>query len=371
MLLKSVQFVNFKNYKDLEIEFCDGINAFVGNNGSGKTTILDAIYFLSMCKSYLNRIDRQNIQFDAPFFTLFGDWELKDKIYREQLTVKVGAKKIVKINKKELEKLSDHIGTFPVVFISPYDTDLIQEGSQFRRKWMDGILVQLDKSYLENLLRYQKVLEQRNALLKNMHSQRLFEPESVEIWNEQLIPLGEEIFAHRKVFFEEFSPFFNDYYSRLSNDQEIVNIEYVSQMADGNYKNLLQNSIRKDLHTQYTNFGVHKDDLVFTINDHPIKKFGSQGQQKSFLIALRMAQFEWLKKHKGIKPVLLLDDIFDKLDSTRVKKLVTMVSDNYFGQVFITDTDADRMQTLLENLSGRKKLFKIVEESCVTLQEYE
>ena len=371
MILKSVQLVNFKNYKDIEIEFCDGINAFVGNNGSGKTTVLDAIYFLSMCKSYLNRVDRQNIKFNALFFSLFGNWELDQKKYKQQLTVKIGSKKIVKINKKELEKLSDHIGTFPVVFISPYDTDLIQEGSQFRRKWMDGILVQMDKSYLENILRYQKVLEQRNALLKNMHDHRLFDPESIEIWNEQLVELGESIYTQRRIFFSEFSPFFKEYYSTLSNDHEIVNIEYLSQMEPGNYQRLLNDSIKRDLHTQYTNIGVHKDDLVFTINNHPIKKFGSQGQQKSFLISLRMAQFEWLKKHKGIKPLLLLDDIFDKLDNNRVKKLISMVSENYFGQVFLTDTDSQRMQTLLENLGGKRKLFKIVDQTCVNLEEYE
>ena len=364
MYLNNLLFVNFKNYEELELEFSPGINAFVGYNGSGKTTILDGIYFLSMCKSYLNRIDRQNIRFDQTFFSLFGHWSLDNKLNKQQLTVKSGSKKIVKLNKKEYDKISEHIGKFPVVFISPYDGDLIAEGSQLRRKWIDGILVQLDLNYLEILVQYQKVLEQRNALLKNMHEHRLFDPESIEVWDTQLIKLGEQIHKKRLDFFKEFSPFFQDYYKNISDSKEEVSITYESQLNNADFSILLKNTIKKDLQTQFSNVGTHKDDMLFSINEHPIKKFGSQGQQKSFLISLRLAQFEWLKKHKGIKPILLLDDIFDKLDYKRVTKLVNLVSDNYFGQVFITDTDKDRMLKLFQNIKTDKRLFEIHDSSC-------
>lgn len=366
MFLKSLHLLNFKNLHETEIEFSAGVNGFVGKNGSGKTNLLDAVYFQSMCKSYLNAADRQNVRFDEPFFSLNGNWFKDEKEFAVNIAFKVGAKKAVRINKKEYERLSDHVGKFPVVFISPYDGDLIAEGSEMRRKWMDGILSQIDKEYLQQIQYYAKVLEQRNALLKNMFEHRLFDRDSIEVWDIQLVQYGTLIHQKRKLFLEEFITVFNRFYNEIGLQEEHVNIEYRSQLNEGDFTDLLKDSERKDAVTQYTNVGIHKDDLLFTIKNHPVKKFGSQGQQKSFLIALRIAQYDWLKQHSGQKPILLLDDIFDKLDNERVAKLLELVTTDYFGQVLVTDTDPRRMQELFDSLNVEKKLFR-VENGEVTL----
>ncbi|MEN9699186.1 MAG: hypothetical protein RLZZ301_384 [Bacteroidota bacterium] len=359
MFLSQLHLVNFKNYPDLELELVPGINGLVGANGSGKTNVLDAVHYLSMCKSYLNVIDRQNVRFDQAFFSILSHWNFNDTEAQVQIAYKSGAKKQVKWNKKEYEKLSDHIGKLPVVFISPYDQDLIAEGSEVRRRWMDGILAQLDKHYLEESQRYIKLLEQRNAVLRNMFEHRLFDADSIEVWDAQLIPCGTYIYEKRKAFLDEFIPVFQRFYQQIGQDAEQVEIQYRSQLSEASFAELLQASARKDALTQYTNVGVHKDDLLFQIKGHPVKKFGSQGQQKSFIIALRLAQYDWLKTHKQLKPILLLDDIFDKLDQLRVQRLVALVSDDYFGQVIITDTDQERLEALFERLPGSHRLFRI------------
>lgn len=359
MHLSKLHLVNFKNYEVADIELVDGINGFVGPNGSGKTNILDAVYYLSMCKSYLNVLDRQNIRFNEQFFSIIGDWEKSHKNYQIHCAIKINAKKVFRNNKKEYDKLADHIGQFPVVMISPYDRDLIAEGSELRRRWMDGILSQLDRDYLNQIQRYAKVLEQRNALLKNMFEHRLFDQESIEPWNIQLEECGTIIYERRCQFVEQFIPYFQDFYQNISSGSEKVSFTYKSQLSTDNFGKLLKESERKDAVTQYTNVGIHKDDLIFMINEHPVKKFGSQGQQKSFIIALRLAQYEWLKTHLNVKPVLLLDDIFDKLDTLRVAKLLDLVSQNYFGQVIVTDTDQERLASIFSNLQIDKKLFNV------------
>lgn len=359
MYLSHLHLINFKNYEDLDLHLCAGINGLVGKNGSGKTNILDAIYYLSMCKSYLNSIDRQNIRFGQGFFSIQGEWELEGKSSTIHCAFKTGGKKTIKCNKKEYEKLADHIGKFPVVFISPYDGDLIAEGSDLRRKWMDGILSQIDKVYLEEIQRYQKLLEQRNALLKNMFEHRLFDEDSIAIWDEQLIPCGEYIHEKRKAFLLEFIPVFKQFYNEIGLNSEDVNLEYKSQLKEFSLSDLFKQYAKKDAMTQYSNAGIHKDDLIFTIKNHPVKKFGSQGQQKSFLIALRLAQYDWLKRHIQTKPVLLLDDIFDKLDNERVQRLIDLVTDKYFGQVIVTDADPDRMNKLFDEIQTEKKLFSV------------
>lgn len=358
MQIEELSLHQFKNHHHSEIKFSVGINAFVGPNGSGKTNVLDAIHYLSMCKSYLNSIDKQNIEFNEKFFSISGIWKYDEKKYIVNCSYKLGAKKTVKLNKKEYEKLSDHIGKFPVVFISPYDGDLINEGSELRRKWIDGIISQVDPAYLNCLQTYQKVLNQRNALLKNMHEHRLFDLESIEIWDMQMSKLGNEIHRTRAEFLESFIPIFKKFYNEIAEEQENVKIAYRSQLSEANFSELLKENHKKDSFTQYSNVGTHKDDLLFTIKDHPIKKFGSQGQQKSFIIALRLAQFEWLKTMKETSPILLLDDIFDKLDHERVQKLVSLVTSNFFGQVIISDTDKERMIKLLNSLSINSKLFE-------------
>ena len=224
MYLQTLQLTNFKNYESFSLELSPGLNGFVGNNGCGKTNILDAIYYLSMCKSYLNSNDRQNIRFDQSFFSISGNWNISEKLTNVHCAFKIGAKKVIKLNKKEYEKISEHIGSFPLVFISPYDGDLIAEGSEMRRKWMDGILVQLDKNYLEDIVLYSKILDQRNALLKNMFEHRLFDRDSIDIWDVQLIEVGERIHQRRKIFLEEFIPVFQKFYKEIGSESELVGL---------------------------------------------------------------------------------------------------------------------------------------------------
>ncbi len=359
MHLQNLHLVNFKNYDEADISFSKGINCFVGNNGVGKTNILDAVHYLSMCKSYMNVVDRQNIQFDQPFFVIQGDWIKDENTISIHCAVKVGAKKVFRRNKKEYEKLADHIGQYPAVMISPYDRDLISEGSDLRRKWMDGIISQFDRRYLDDLVKYGKVLAQRNALLKNMAEHRLFDRESIDVWNVQMVELGHRIYDKRKSFLEAFIPVFQKHYNAIGNESEQVELNYKSQLNDTRLDQLLEEFERKDAHTRYSNAGTHKDDLLFEIKGHPVKKFGSQGQQKSFIIALRLAQYEWLKQKLGVTPVLLLDDIFDKLDRIRVNRLMTLVADNFFGQVIVTDTDEDRIREIFASNELECKIFHV------------
>jgi len=365
MHLKTLQLINFKNYQEVELSLSQGINCFTGKNGSGKTNLLDAIHYLSMCKSYLNSIDRQNIKFDELFFVIQGNWIKEEKEINIHCAVKSGSKKVFKRNKNEYDKLADHIGQFPSVIISPYDRDLIVEGSEYRRKWMDGIISQFDRRYLDQLQRYHKILDQRNALLKNMYENRMFDPESIEVWNEQMIYSGSIVYEARKKFLEEFIPIFQANYNFIGNNVEEVHLSYKSQLNDSNFKDLLKSFEQKDAFSHYSNAGTHKDDLLFTIKGHPVKKFGSQGQQKSFLIALKLAQYEWLKKHLHLNPVLMLDDIFDKLDNERVEKLMKLVSQQHFGQVFVTDTDIHRIKSIFKNSGFESKNF-IVDEGVVS-----
>lgn len=350
--------MNFKNYEGLEIEFSSNMNALTGFNGVGKTNILDAIYYLSMCKSYLNSIDKQNIRFGAQFFTIQGLWEIENKRSTVLCSVKNGSKKVFKRNKVDYEKLSDHIGLYPVVFVSPYDGDLIAEGSENRRKWMDGILSQLDRVYLERLIQYQRILEQRNALLKQINQRNLSSSE-LDIWDEQLVQLGLEIYKSRTQFVEDFIPVFQKYYEKIGVSFEVVGMPYKSHFSEGDVMSQLQINRARDLALQYTTVGTHKDDLVFELNGHPVKKFGSQGQQKSFIIALRLAQYEYTKTLCNKNPILLLDDIFDKLDGSRVEKLIELVSTDFFGQVIITDTDQKRLEILLSKHCKDYRIFDV------------
>jgi DNA replication and repair protein RecF len=369
MHLKSLSLFNFKNYKQIDFDFTSGINCFVGKNGAGKTNVLDAIHYLSTCKSYLNPIDKQNINFGEQFFIIQGKWEIEKQESEIHCSLKIGQKKIIKKNKVEYERFSDHIGLYPSVIISPYDRDLIAEGSEVRRKWMDSIIAQFDKNYLEILIKYNKILDQRNALLKQFYENGFFQKESIEIWDEQLVPIGEEIFRIRTNFVNEFIPVFNSYYQFIGEEEELVEITYKSQLENQSFAELLVENRRKDGQSLFTTAGIHKDDLIFSIKDNPIKKFGSQGQQKSFIIALRLAQFDWLQQHLNKKPVLMLDDIFDKLDAFRVKKIIDLVSRNHFGQVFITDTDGDRIQNLFSNQNIVYKVYEINQELIPEINE--
>jgi DNA replication and repair protein RecF len=360
MYLKKIFLSNFKNSAEANLEFSPKINCFVGNNGVGKTNLLDAIYYLSFCKSYFNSIDSQNIKHDEAFFAIHGTYQKnggnEDLISCLQ---KRGAKKQFKANKKEYDRLADHIGLFPLVMISPYDRDLINEGSDVRRKYIDGVISQFDHMYLDDLLNYNKALAQRNALLKRFAELRSFDAASLEIWDEQIAVLGKRIFEKRTSFIKEFTPIFQYYFEFVSGGKEKVHISYDSQLQSEDLSELLKSAIDKDRMIRYTSVGIHKDDLQFNIGDYPIKKFGSQGQQKSFIIAVKLAQFEYTKNIKGFKPVLLFDDIFDKLDEDRVEQIISLVSNDNIGQVFITDTQRQRIEKIFKTVEINHKIFEV------------
>jgi len=360
MFLDRLSLNNFKNYEKAELEFCPNINCFVGNNAAGKTNILDALYYLSFCKSYFNSVDTQNILHDADFFTIHGTYKnLAETDNKVSCVQKRGHKKSFKLNKKEYDRLADHIGKFPLVMISPYDRDLINEGSEIRRKYIDGVISQFDKFYLDQLLNYNKALLQRNTLLKNFSEQHYFDDVSLKVWDENLIAYGTELFEKRKYFLSEFNPVFEEYYQILSGGNEHVEIIYESQLSLKPLDELLADSVSRDRLSRYTTTGIHKDDLNFMINGYPVKRFGSQGQQKSFVIAIKLAQFEYTRRIKDFKPILLLDDIFDKLDDERVQQIVKLVSNDKFGQVFITDTQRQRIENIFINHDIEHLIFEV------------
>lgn len=359
MHLKKITLVQFKNYTENTIEFIDGINCFVGHNGTGKTNILDAVHYTSMCRSYLNPIDSQNIAFDEQFFIIQSNWVKNKEEVEIYCGVKRGHKKVFKKNKVDYDRLADHIGQFPSVVISPYDIDLISEGSEVRRKWIDGIISQFDKHYLDTLIRYNAILDQRNALLKSVAKSGLFDEETLEIWDVQLVAAGEIIHEKRKSFLARFSPKLQRFFSELARSDEKITFDYKSHLLEGNFQDALNKSRIRDQIMGYTTMGTHKDDLVFQLHGHPIKKVGSQGQQKSFLIALKLAQFEELTEALKQKPILLLDDVFDKLDNDRVSQLMQLVSDQTFGQVLVTDTDALRVQRIFKKINVPIRLFRV------------
>lgn len=362
MFLKKLKLTNFKNYKEAEFGFSSKINCFIGNNGAGKTNILDAIYYLSFCKSYFNSVDSQNIRHDTPFFAIHGSYN-KNNNGGDTISCiqKRNHKKQFKLNDKEYNRLSDHIGLYPLVMISPYDRDLINEGSEIRRKFIDSVISQFDKLYLDDLINYNKALLQRNILLKKFAEKKFFDKSSLEIWDEQLIKLGEKIYKTRSAFLKEFKPLFQYYFDYISNGKEKVEVLYDSQLANNSFEELLTASLEKDRITRYSNVGIHKDDLALQIDNYPVKRFGSQGQQKSYVVAMKLAQFEYTKNIKGFKPVLLLDDIFDKLDDIRVKQIIHLVSNNNFGQAFITDTQQERVENIFKQVKIDHKIFEIID----------
>jgi len=370
MFLRKLILTNFKNYEETTLQFSDKINCFVGDNGAGKTNILDAIYYLSFCKSYFNPVDVQNIKHNTDFFAIHGQYYKNgDKADKLSCIQKKANRKQFRINTKEYDRLADHIGLFPLVMISPYDRDLINEGSEIRRKYLDGMISQFDPFYLDNLINYNKALAQRNILLKRFAEQGSFDYAAVELWNEQLVKYGENLFEKRKQFLIEFAPLFQHYFNFLSMGNETVTIVYESNLQEGALRNQLDIAFEKDKQLKYTTRGVHKDDLVFSIDGFPVKKYGSQGQQKSFIIAIKLAQFEFTKNIKGFKPILLFDDIFDKLDDNRVEQLIKLVSANSFGQVFITDTQLHRIEKLFSKVNIDHTIYRIMSGSAALLNK--
>ncbi len=359
MILQSITLLNYKNFESESFNFDPRINCFVGNNGIGKTNVLDAIYHLSFGKSYFNPITSQNIKHGEDFFVIEGKYEKDNKDEKIVVSAKKGQKKMIKRNGKAYERFSEHIGFLPAVIISPADRDLIIEGSETRRKFIDGVISQGDAQYLRDLISYNKVLSQRNSLLKYFAANNTHNQDTLDIYNGQLHDFGTKIYQKRVAFLKEFTPIFLKRYQVISNSTENVDLVYKSQLEDGPLIDLLQQSINKDKFTQYTNFGIHKDDLLFQIEGHPVKKFGSQGQQKSYLIALKLAQFDFIKAHIGQSPILLLDDIFDKLDESRVSQIIKLVDEENFGQIFISDTHPERTEEVVKEVHQSYKMFPL------------
>lgn len=359
VFLKKISIINYKNILDKEYELDPKINCFVGDNGVGKTNILDAVYHLSMGKSYFNVKNDQLINRGKDYMLVDGVFELNNKNESIVFSLKIGEKKVLKRNGKPYKKFSNHIGLIPVVLISPYDNDLINEGSSERRKFIDSIISQNDKEYLINLIAYTRVIQNRNRLLKQYNRSVDFDLDTIKVYDDQIYKLSEPIFKARDKFIKEFTPLVLEKYKHISDDKEKISIEYKSDLINNHIENLIKDSFQKDVILQYTSVGLHKDDFVFNIDENRIKRFGSQGQQKSFLIALKLAQFDYLKNETGNSPILLMDDVFDKLDLMRVKRIVEIVNSTNFGQLFLSDTDKERIEKVLSSLNLSSKIFEV------------
>lgn len=359
MYLKQLSLLDYKNIEQAEIEFDKKLNCFLGNNGAGKTNMLDAIYYLSFSKSFFTSSDIQNVRHEHEMFMIQGEY---DRLGEKELVAvgfKQGHKKQFKRNKKLYKKLSEHIGLFPLVMISPSDSSLIFGGSDERRKFMDGVISQFDRNYLEALLRYNRVLLQRNNLLKHFAENQTFDEDTLSIYDDQLVEYGTVIYEKRKLFIDQMIPVFQYFYKFVSGGKEQVVLQYDSALSETVFSDLLIQARAKDRIVQYTSVGIHKDDLVLGLGDYAIKKLGSQGQTKTFLVALKFAQFEYLKEQGGIKPIMLLDDIFDKLDANRVGKIIELVSEERFGQIFITDTNREHLDGILDRMNTPHHIFRV------------
>jgi DNA replication and repair protein RecF len=359
MYLQRLQLTNFKNYEHNELDFSPGINCFVGNNGVGKTNILDAIHYLSLAKSFFSQIEVLSIRHGDEFFIingLFRNEEREDTIVCSYVKQK---QKSLRCNGKEYERLSDHIGRYPAVMVSPADSILVTGGSEERRRFMNKIISQYSAGYLDALLNYNRALQARNRLLKDFNGSRTFDEEIIGSYDLQLEKYGDIIYRERKLLVDKLVPVFQDYYDIISGKRESVGLVYNSQMENSRLTELLAGCRERDRFLQYTTMGIHKDDLDFTMGGHPVKMLGSQGQQKSFLVALKLAKFGYIAEMTTKTPILLLDDLFDKFDAERVAQLIRLLGNDRFGQVFITDTHQDRLQGMLDGLPADYKLFRI------------
>ena len=367
MIINKLSLINFKSHSEVSFDFSPQINCFVGNNGAGKTNILDALHYLSVGKSFLGNSDLNNIKSDEVFFVIESEIQNDDKEDMIRILHPRESKKVIKKNDKAYDRLADHIGYLPSVMISPYDSNLISDSGESRRKFLDAMISQTDSVYLFDLIQYQKTIQQRNALLKYFAKNRMFDKDSLEIYDDPISKFGTRIFEKRKEFVEKLNPIFQHYYDIISGRKEKVSVIYESHLSEGFdsaqpdsfFKHLLSGSIEKDRVLTYTSKGIHKDDLIFEMNGHSIKKIGSQGQQKSFLVSLKLAQINRIKELTGKSPILLLDDIFDKLDDTRVSQLIELVNKENFGQIFITDTHKDRTENVVKRIDEESKIFEI------------
>ena len=355
MYLEKISLLNFKNIAQEELSFCPGINCLVGDNGAGKTNVVDAVYYLSMCKSSLQMTDGQSIRHGADFFLVEGRYS-SDAGRREQVVCSFSRKggKVLKRNGKEYDRLADHVGLIPAVIVSPADSALISDAADERRRYLNAFISQLDRAYLTALMRYNAVLAERNRLLKMQPDETM-----LAIYDRQLVEHGNRIHARRREFAARLQPLVAEYYRRLSDDREQVELLYKSELNERPFEEVLRDARQKDLVNEFTTAGIHRDDLTLRIGGYPLRKYGSQGQQKSFLIALKLAQYAIVAAEKGERPILLLDDLFDKLDAGRVEQLIRLVADDAFGQIFITDCNPTRLRTILDRAGGSYTLFTV------------
>lgn len=361
MYIHHLSLVNFKNFEEADLSFSSNLNCFIGNNGAGKTNLMDAIYYLSFCKSFSNALDGLNIRHGQEFFVIQGKYHRLDNEENIYCGLKPGEKKRFKRNKKEYKRLSEHIGLLPLIIITPSDINLIMGGSEERRRFLDALISQYDQIYLDHLIRYNRALLQRNKLLKQFASERYFNEESLEVWSEQIVHYGLLIHEKRVEYLKKLQPIFQHYYEMISSGKERIEMIHESQLYDTDFSGQLKGSVQKDRVLQYTSVGIHKDDILFNLGDYPIKKLGSQGQKKTYLVALKLAQFDFIKDLSGMTPILLLDDIFDKLDKNRVEQIVKLVANDHFGQIFITDTKREHLDQMFREINADFKIFEVVD----------
>ena len=366
MHLSGIKLFNFKNYETAALAFSERLNCFTGLNGMGKTNILDAVHFLCLCKGHGSLPDKHLVRHGESFFRLDGVF-VPDDSDKEQIVAKVvlGRPKVFERNGTAYERLGDYVGRFPAVMIAPDDVALVQEGSEDRRRFLDTTLSQLSQTYLWDLMRYNALLKQRNALLKHFGETKRFDAALLEAIDQQLPAPAQRIFERRKAFVADFAPVFAECYRDIANGREQVEVVYDADLSQHNLADLLRQLLDKDLLLQRTTAGPHRDDLILNMDGHPVKKFASQGQLKSFLLALRLAQYEMLRREKGSAPILLLDDIFDKLDEQRVRHLVGLLLRRNFGQIFITDTQRTRLEGIVASFTGDYRMFEVVEGQVV------
>ncbi len=364
MYLRKLALLNFKNIAESELTFGEGINCLVGDNGAGKTNIIDAVYYLSMCKSAFGMTDGQAIRHGESFFMAEGHY-LTDREKSEQIVCSFSRKggKLFKRNGKEYERLSDHVGLIPAVVVSPADSLLISDAAEERRRLLNAFISTLDRPYMQALIRYNAVLGERNRLLKMQPNE-----EMLLIYDMQLDELGSRIHSERKRWVDRLQPLVAEYYRLLSEDREEVELSYKSELNDAPYAEILRAARQKDLINEFTTSGIHRDDLTLRIGGYPLRKYGSQGQQKSFLIALKLAQYTLLTEERSERPILLLDDLFDKLDAGRVEQLLRLVSSDRFGQIFITDCNPTRLKSILDRAGGAYTLYQVTEGVATTPQ---
>ena len=355
MYLKKLVLINFKNIAQAEITLSERLNCFVGDNGAGKTNVLDAVYYLSMSKSALTMTDGQSVRHGEDFFvvegTYAGDSGSNDTVNCSFLR---RSGKVLKLNGKEYDRMADHVGRFPVVMVSPQDSVLITDAAEERRRYLNAFLSQLDRDYLASLMRYNAVLAERNRFLKSSSDEQM-----LQIYDMQLADHAARIYERRRDIIERMRPLVAEFYRQLSDDREQVEIEYRSELASASMGELLLASRERDIVNGFTTSGVHRDDMSLRIGGYPLRKYGSQGQQKSFLMSLKLAQYRILAEVCGERPLLLLDDLFDKLDTSRVENLLTLVAGDDFGQIFITDCNRSRLETILSRAGERYALFMV------------